>query len=141
MTLKGLSVIIPVYNEENFVCNTLDKVIGVKLEYGLEKEIIIVDDCSSDGTVKIIEDYLRKNNNYSNIKLIKSPKDEGKGSALRKGLKVFSGDVVIFQDADLEYDPNEYNELVKPMVDGFADVVYGSRLMGGETAKNLYVLA
>jgi len=135
MEFKKLSILIPVYNEERFVCDLLEKVIKCQLDYDLEKEIIIVDDGSIDGTVKAIEDFLRKKDNPLTIKFIKNPKNEGKGSALRKALKEFNGDIVIFQDADLEYDPLEYNELIKPIISGFGDVVYGSRLMGGRPQR------
>ena len=122
-----LSIIIPVYNEDRTVEELIDKVKSVDLDK-IEKEIIVVDDGSKDETVKILRDYIEPKVN----KIIFKEKNAGKGAAIRTGVEHATGDYIIIQDADLEYDPDEYNKLLKPMLDGKADVVYGSRFMGGE---------
>jgi len=127
MREKILSVVMPVYNEENTVLKIIDKVL--KLE--IVKELIIVDDGSTDGT----RDILKNTKLDSKVKVILHEKNSGKGAALRTGFKAASGDIVTVQDADLEYDPNEFIELVKPIEDGLADVVYGSRLSGGKPQR------
>jgi glycosyltransferase involved in cell wall biosynthesis len=100
----------------------------------IEKEIIVVDDCSSDGTT----DLLKRASLAPNVRTMFHPVNQGKGAALRTGFAAVSGDMVIVQDADLEYDPQEYPKLIKPIIDGLADVVYGSRFAGGETHRVLY---
>lgn len=131
-----LSVIIPAYNEEKTIVKLLQKVVDVTLIGGVEKEIIVVNDCSTDNTKKVIEDFFGTSS--SNIKLFHQEKNKGKGAAIRKGIELASGDFLIVQDADLEYNPEEFNLLLKPAVDGVADVVYGSRFMGGKPHRILF---
>ncbi len=120
-----ISVVIPVYNEAKTISEVVSRVHAVPL--GLEKEIIIVDDGSTDGTKLRLEEISRGNN----VRVICHERNQGKGAALRTGFKQVSGDIVIIQDADLEYDPKEYPKLLEPILDGRADVVYGSRFLGG----------
>ena len=134
---KILSIIIPVYNEEKFIINLLEKVKSVKLLDEFKKEIIIINDCSTDNTHYIITDYIAKYNSESYTYLLKD-KNEGKGAAIKTGISVSSGEIIIIQDADLEYDPEEYNILLKPIIDGFANVVYGSRFIGGKPHRILF---
>ena len=137
MQPKLLSIIIPVYNEEKTIHLILDKIQKVNLIGGIQKEIVMVDDCSSDNSWERLEQYKADNPNVK-ISLYKHEINKGKGAALHTGIKEGVGDLVIIQDADLEYDPFEYNELLKPIVDGEADVVYGSRFMGGKPHRILF---
>ena len=125
-----LSVIVPVFNEEK----TIEQIISEIRNSGIKSiELIIVDDGSTDSTSNI----LKKNKNNVNILILKE-KNEGKGSALREGIKRATGEIVIIQDADLEYDPKEYSKLIAPIIDGRADVVYGSRFMGSDAHRVVY---
>lgn len=136
MALK-LSVIIPAYNEEKTIQTILQKVNEVNLIGGVKKEIIVVNDCSKDNTEKIVMEYREKHPEVE-ISYYKHEINKGKGAALHTGIREAKGDLVIIQDADLEYDPNEFNLLLKPILDGFADVVYGSRFMGGNAHRILF---
>ncbi len=135
--MKKLSIIIPVYNEEKTIHLILDKIKAVWLPNGMVKEIIIIDDCSSDNTISSINNYITTNPDMG-ILFLKHPKNKGKGAALHTGISSATGEYTIIQDADLEYDPKEYEILLQPVLDGFADVVYGSRFMGGNAHRILF---
>ena len=128
--IETLSIIIPAYNEGPTIHFILDKLKQVSLLESISKEIIIVNDCSKDNTEEAIKNYI-ENNSELNIQYFKHEINKGKGAALHTGIMKATGEYLIIQDADLEYDPEEYNLLLKPVLDGFADVVYGSRFMGG----------
>ena len=132
-----LSIIIPAYNEGRTIHFILDKVKAVQLIGGVEKEVIIVNDCSKDNTEEAILNY-QKANPELNIQYRKHEVNQGKGAALHTGIREASGEYLVIQDADLEYDPNEFNILLKPVLDGFADVVYGSRFAGGRPHRILF---
>jgi len=134
---KSLSIIIPVFNEENTIVEILNSLEKVILINKIKKEYIIVNDCSTDNSIKIIENYI-KINNSKHIKVFSHLKNKGKGAAIHTGIKESTGDYVIIQDADLEYNPQEFNLLLKPVIDGFADVVYGSRFKGGNPHRVLF---
>jgi glycosyltransferase involved in cell wall biosynthesis len=135
--INKLSIVIPVYNEARTVTKLLDEVKDVTLMNDISKEMIIVNDCSTDGTSDVIRDYIDKNKDID-IKFFEHEVNKGKGAALHTGIANATGDYLIIQDADLEYDPEEYNILLKPIVKGFADVVYGSRFMGGTPHRILF---
>lgn len=134
---QTLSIVIPAYNEERTIHLILDKVKAVELAGGIKKEIIITNDCSKDDTEGAIKRYMIANPDL-NIQYRKHEVNKGKGAALHTGIREASGDFIVIQDADLEYDPEEYNILLRPILNGFADVVYGSRFMGGRPHRILF---
>ena len=125
--MEKVSVVIPVYNEEKYISTTIQRVLEVD-HVGLSFELVVVDDGSKDGTVAILQELADK---HPEIKIFQQPVNMGKGAALRRGFKEASGDIILIQDADLEYDPGDYPTLLKPILDNNADVVYGSRFLGG----------
>jgi glycosyltransferase involved in cell wall biosynthesis len=137
MSISKLSIVIPAYNEGNTIHFILNKVKAVNLIDNISKEVIIVNDCSTDHTETSIQNYMNANPGL-NIQYFKHEVNKGKGAALHTGISKATGEYVIIQDADLEYDPEEFNDLLKPVVNGFADVVYGSRFMGGNPHRVLF---
>jgi glycosyltransferase involved in cell wall biosynthesis len=137
MPVRKLSIIIPAYNEERTIHLILDKVRDVQLRDGIQKEVIIVNDGSKDGTVEAIERYMAANAGMG-IRFIQQPHNMGKGAAIHRGIQEATGEYLLVQDADLEYDPREYNDLLRPVVEGFADVVFGSRFMGHHPHRILF---
>jgi len=135
--IKKLSIIIPAYNEGNTIHLILDKIGQVTLIEGIEKEIIVVNDCSTDNTEEAVNRYISSQSEI-NIQYFKHEVNMGKGAALHTGISKATGDFLVIQDADLEYDPAEYNDLLKPALKGFADVVYGSRFMGANPHRVLF---
>jgi glycosyltransferase involved in cell wall biosynthesis len=119
-----LSVVIPVYNERTTIEEILQRVLAVEL--GVDVEVVVVDDCSTDGTRELLEAY-----ENPNVRVFMQPENRGKGAALQRGFDEVRGDIALIQDADLEYDPREYPRLLEPILDGRADVVFGSRFLGG----------
>lgn len=137
INIKKLSIIIPAYNEEATIHLILDKIKTVKLINEVQKEIIIVNDCSTDDTKRAIQQYIQDNQDLV-IRYLEHEVNKGKGAALHTGISEATGEYLIIQDADLEYDPDEYNDFLKPVVSGFADVVYGSRFMGSNPHRILF---
>ncbi len=137
MDIKTLSIVIPAYNESSTIHLILDKIKEVELVNNIAKEIIIVNDCSSDNTGEAIRDY-KSATPEMNIQYYEHEVNKGKGAALHTGIKKATGEFLIIQDADLEYDPKEYNDLLKPAISGFADVVFGSRFMGSNPHRILF---
>jgi glycosyltransferase involved in cell wall biosynthesis len=135
--MKKLSILIPVFNEGATINLILDKIKKVVLPQNIEKELIIVNDCSSDNTKQAIENYISKNPELT-ITFLNHEKNKGKGAAIHTAITNATGDYTIIQDADLEYNPEEYIILLQPILDGFADVVYGSRFMGGNAHRVLF---
>ena len=137
MKLTKLSIIVPAYNEGNTIHLILDKIKAVDLINKIDKEIIIVNDYSTDNTDAAINNYIAQNPNLK-ILYFKHKKNMGKGAALHTGIKKATGEYLVIQDADLEYDPKEYNDLLKPVLMGEADIVYGSRFAGGKPHRVLF---
>lgn len=135
--MSKLSIVIPAYNEGPTIHHILNRVKAVQLTGNIEKEVIIVNDCSKDNTEEAILSYKAANPELP-ITYYKHEVNQGKGAALHTGIYKATGDYVLIQDADLEYDPEEYNILLKPIITGFADVVYGSRFMGGKPHRILF---
>jgi glycosyltransferase involved in cell wall biosynthesis len=135
--MKKLSIIMPVYNEAETILHLLKKVSEVKLNYKITKEIIVINDFSSDETGRIVQEFMERNKNVE-LKYYEHDKNKGKGAAIHTGIQHAAGDYLVIQDADLEYDPQEYNALLKPMVNNGADVVYGSRFKGSQAHRILF---
>jgi glycosyltransferase involved in cell wall biosynthesis len=127
-----LSVLIPVFNEEATIREVVERVLAIELD--CEVEIVIVDDASSDGTAKVLDELARK----ARVRVFSQGRNQGKGAAIRRAVHEASGEIVLIQDADLEYDPTEYPRLLQPIIDGKADVVFGSRFASGESHRVLY---
>ncbi len=134
---KLLSIIIPAYNEASSIGLILEKVLAVNLLMDYKKEILVIDDASIDATAEIVEKFISRNPETS-IRLICQKPNQGKGAAIHKGIKEATGEFIIIQDADLEYDPREYNLLLQPAIEGMADVVYGSRFVGHQPHRILF---
>jgi glycosyltransferase involved in cell wall biosynthesis len=132
-----LSVIVPAYNEEKTIWKVLDKLKSVELIGNFQKEIVIVNDCSSDNTEAVAKRFIEENPTMQ-VSYFRHEYNQGKGAALHTGIRRATGDYIIVQDADLEYDPQEFNILLKPVIEGYADVVYGSRFMGGRPHRILF---
>jgi len=137
MIINKISIIVPAYNEEATISIVIDKLLNLTFINNIKKEIIIVNDCSIDHTENLIQDIIKRNVGLE-IVYFKHEKNSGKGAAIHTGIKNATGDYLIIQDADLEYDPNEINKLLKPVIDGYADVVYGSRFIGGSPHRILF---
>jgi glycosyltransferase involved in cell wall biosynthesis len=131
-----LSILVPAFNESETIIAVLKSLENVELINNIKKEIIVINDCSTDKTKSLIQDYLKTST--SEIKLYNQEKNHGKGAALHKGIELATGDFIIVQDADLEYNPKEFNLLLQPILDGYADVVYGSRFIGGKPHRILF---
>jgi len=137
MIINKISIIVPAYNEESTINIIADKLLNLYLINNIKKEIIIINDCSTDNTEHLIQNIIQSNP-LAEITYIKHEKNLGKGAAIHSGIKNATGDYLIIQDADLEYDPTEINKLLKPVLGGYADVVYGSRFIGGAPHRILF---
>jgi len=136
-SFNTLSIIIPAYNEAKTIHLILDRVYAVRLINNLQKEVILVNDCSTDATEEVLLNY-RNTHPGTNMQYYKHEVNQGKGAAIHTGIKKATGEYLIIQDADLEYDPEEFNELLKPVLRGSADVVFGSRFLGGNPHRILF---
>ena len=137
MNFKKLSILIPAYNEENTITAILDRIHEVKLDHDLAREVVIVNDASSDRTLEVIEQYVAAHPDRD-IRFYSQVVNQGKGAAIHKAIALASGDFLVVQDADLEYDPAEFNDLIRPVFFAQADVVYGSRFIGGNPHRILF---
>lgn len=137
MIINKISIIVPAYNEASTISIIIDKLVNLSLINNIKKEIIIVNDCSTDNTDALVQNIITSYPE-AEIVYIQHEKNSGKGAAIHSGIKNATGEYLIIQDADLEYDPNEFNILLKPVIDGYADVVYGSRFMGGSAHRILF---
>lgn len=137
MNIDKLSILIPAYNEEKTIQVILERVKEVMLPDGIQKEIVIVNDCSKDKTIQKVEEYMARNPEMD-IRLFSQPVNQGKGAAINRAIQECTGDFLLVQDADLEYDPQEYNLLLKPVFMDNADVVYGSRFVGHHPHRILF---
>jgi len=137
MIINKISIIVPAYNEAATISIVIDKLLNLTFINNIKKEIIIVNDCSIDHTENLIQDIIKRNQGVE-IVYFKHEINSGKGAAIHTGIKNATGDYLIIQDADLEYDPNEINKLLKPVLEGYADVVYGSRFIGGSPHRILF---
>ncbi len=137
MIINKISIIVPTFNEESTISIIADKLLNLYLVNNIKKEIVIINDCSTDKTDYLIQNIIQLNPT-AEIIYIKHEKNLGKGAAIHSGIKNATGDYLIIQDADLEYDPSEINKLLKPVLEGYADVVYGSRFIGGSPHRILF---
>jgi len=137
LNMNSLSILIPAYNEENTIRKILERILAGALINDIKKEIIVIDDCSTDDTYEIVKAYMLEHPT-ANIQLKQHAKNKGKGAAIHTGIQAATGDYLIVQDADLEYDPMEFNELFQPVFYDNADVVYGSRFMGSKPHRILF---
>jgi glycosyltransferase involved in cell wall biosynthesis len=129
-----LSIVVPVFNEERTVVDLLTAVLRASLPEGFEREVVVVDDCSADATLERLDSF----RDEPRVRVFRQPHNQGKGAALRRGFAEARGEFVVVQDADLEYDPREYPKLLAPVLEGKADVVYGSRFTGGDAHRVLF---
>ncbi len=134
---QTLSIIIPTFNEAKTIEDILEKIISVNLIHNIQKEIILVDDASTDNTETRVNIF-KKKHPAQNIRLVRQTENQGKGAAIHRGITLATGNFIVIQDADTEYNPRDYNTLLAPVLEGFADVVYGSRFIGGEPHRILF---
>jgi len=135
--MNKLSIVIPAYNEAATILEVLQKVLEVELHQGFQKEILVINDCSTDRTELVVQEYI-SSNQQAEIKYFKHEVNQGKGAAIQTGIVEATGNYIIIQDADLEYDPSEYTILLDPIINGRADVVFGSRFIGGKPHRILF---